>query len=405
MIRRYAAIALVAAVASAIPLAGHASVPLHVMTFELVGKEGKNDSVPYSQVARWVDWARVTYGQSGAIAAAGMKTVYYANPGRIGPKDQGLYVDNEAMFAHDCSGNRIATRNVKFDRYMTDVTSSVLQQQWRGYITGLESKPGVHFDAIFDDNAGVIAGLNGVPCNFNRDAYIQGNVQLIESLGMPVIYNGLSDTGKPGQYAPAPSIGLDAATNAVGGMYEGCFFNFNPNDPLEWGDQWRITIDEELMQAAQHKLFFCNAAGTHVDAAEATAQRAYIYASFMLGYDPATSVIEWQFETPSNVHVLPESQLVPTDPTAPEPGQVDALRVPSGTYVREYQQCYIGGSPVGPCAAIVNPDRAAHALGVSGYGHTLAFSGGGVLDNGSVSPTGPPPPGSLGPESAVIAFR
>jgi hypothetical protein len=395
---------LVAAVA--VPLGVRAdAVRTHVLTYDLVGKEGKNDQLSYGDVARWVDWARVIYAQSGAVAAAGMKTIYYANINRVGPKDTGLYQEDESLFTHDCQGNRIPNNNPRYQRFMTDPASPGVAQRWRNYIGRLQRQSGVHFDAIFDDDAGLMEGFIGKPCNFTRAKYISDNISLIESLGVPVIFNGLSDTRRANGFGPSPEMALLSATNALGGMYEGCLYSFNPIHPLSGGDEWTILENEQLLTVAQHKLFVCNAAGTR-PADVMIDQRIYVYASFLLTYDPNYSVIEEQFSVPSHLHVMPEFQLVALDPKAPQPGQVDVLRTPGGAYQREFARCYIAGSPVGACAVAVNPDYdAAHSVDLSGYHRTIVLNGSGVMDGGTIGTNGPPPPSTLGPVSGVIAFQ
>jgi hypothetical protein len=55
---------------------------------------------------------------------------------------------------------------------------------------------------------------------------------------------------------------------------------------------------------------------------------------------------------------------------------------------------------------VVNPDRSySHPFPLSGYTHTLALSGNGVLDSGTASVRGSAPPSSLAPMHAVIAFK
>ena len=67
----------------------------------------------------------------------------------------------------------------------------------------------------------------------------------------------------------------------------------------------------------------------------------------------------WEtFTSPGGLRVFPESSVVPTEPIVPTPGSISALQTPSGAYAREYATCYVGGSSVGPCAAVVNPNAA-----------------------------------------------
>jgi len=133
-----------------------------------------------------------------------------------------------------------------------------------------------------------------------------------------------------------------------------------------------------------------------------------MYASFLLTYSPSLSIISEQFDTPSNFHVEPESQLVALRPLVAQPGNISGLQYSRGIYGCEYAACYLDGKSIGACAAAVN----SNAVGTSGafpwprkYKHTLALSGGGVLDGGSVDASGPVPPASIGGQDAVIAIQ
>ncbi|MBV8148649.1 MAG: hypothetical protein JO092_06135, partial [Candidatus Eremiobacteraeota bacterium] len=60
---------------------------------------------------------------------------------------------------------------------------------------------------------------------------------------------------------------------------------------------------------------------------------------------------------------------------------------------------------VGACAVVVNPDSgSAHPFPFPQYTHTLVLNGGGILDGGTVSTSGPPPPLNLAADEAAIVF-
>ena len=153
------------------------------------------------------------------------------------------------------------------------------------------------------------------------------------------------------------------------------------------------------------KLFVCQNVDT-TTAMSAIDGRTYTYASFMLGFTPASSVL-WDFYgTPTGFNVQPESQLVGLDPLIAAPANANALLTSTGVYAREFGRCYIAGSYVGACAAAVNSDPYnAHAFPLTTYTRTLVISGSGILDGGTVSANGGPPPASLAPLSAAIVFR
>jgi hypothetical protein len=144
------------------------------------------------------------------------------------------------------------------------------------------------------------------------------------------------------------------------------------------------------------------------EAKTSTIRRIYQYASFLLTYDPASSIISEKYTTPSNLAVFPEEGLVALDPLIPSPAKIGKLKVDVWTYGRQYASCYLWGVPIGACAAVVDADRptASHPFPWPGvYAHTLVLSGGGVLDGGIADPTGPAPPATMPGTSAVIAIQ
>jgi hypothetical protein len=156
--------------------------------------------------------------------------------------------------------------------------------------------------------------------------------------------------------------------------------------------------------AQQHKLFMCYSSNLST-ASTAIAARLYVYASFLLTYDLGTSLIWEYFQTASWYTVEPESQLVALSPAVATPSTISGLRQSTGVYARKYGACYLAGRLVGACAVVVNSDNvSSHRFPFTGYHHTLALHGGGILDGGTVATNGAAPPSNLAPISAVIAF-
>jgi hypothetical protein len=161
--------------------------------------------------------------------------------------------------------------------------------------------------------------------------------------------------------------------------------------------------------AHMQKVFLCVASAQvgpkGMKADQSIDLRQYWEASFLLSYDVKSSMVRQKFENPSGFELNPETELVVLDPVVGAPNDVNGLKTSTGAYAREYRSCYIKGSPVGPCAAVVNPDKSSTVgFPFSNYHHTLVMNGGGILDGGTISTSGPAP-GDLGPMTGVVAFQ
>jgi len=122
-------------------------------------------------------------------------------------------------------------------------------------------------------------------------------------------------------------------------------------------------------------------------------------------------VVDWaDLETNSNdLAVWPEEGIVPTSPVqsmgAPggtgclagtgkvcTSGGHTSLQVAPGVYRREFAACYDQGSPIGPCAAIVNDTGSAVTVQsgwlTQSYAHQVTYSGGDVQSGGTVNLSG-----------------
>lgn len=372
------------------------AVPRHVQTADYYAGYAGTKTVPPSIAARWLSWAETDAPGSRSLAGTGVRPIMYTNPNRIAPSDS-MYADNDALFAHTCSGQRARGESGHAGILLSDPRSTTLVAAWRKTIQ--EHAEGGHFDAIFADDAVGDVYAQDQPCGYNIRSWLQGENQLFAGAGYPIIYNGLNYFTNR---TVAPEIVLNQ--HAVGGMMEECYARLS-QDHRVGGDAWFATEKTEIEMAREHKYFFCY--GRDLTPAEqAYDGRLYTYASFLLTYDPGTSVLWEYYKTPSNGHVMPESQLVALDPVRQAVPNVDVLRTADGVYQRAYSACYMAGRPVGPCVVAVNPDTgSAHPLNLSGYRRTLALHGSGVFDGGTSSISSAPPPSQLQPLGAVIAFK
>jgi hypothetical protein len=376
----------------------------HVLTADYLGGTHGTHSIEWSQAAPYLTWAETDISDATAIHDAGIKTLYYLDPNRTEPGNP-FYTKHNATFAQTCGGVRVDDEHDGVTADVMNPADSTMRLLFAKYIAWLKGQ--ATFDAIFEDEAGALSAYEpydpfqpSLPCDYSNSPWIKAETRMNQAPSLPILFNGLS--GLNGDRVSL-SIALLDGSNTIGGNYEECY---DAEDQLkEDGWLWQDVENTELQVAAKNKIFECMLRSSKAAADEIDA-RIYAYASFMLSYNPSTSVY-WTFfkTTPSGLHVMPESELVPLSPTVPAPATIAGLEQSGGTYARQYQECYVAGVAVGACAAVVNPDTgASHPFPFSQYGHTLVLSGAGVLDGGTISTDGPAPPSSVGPVEAVIAF-
>ncbi len=377
---------------------------LHVHTWSPLATGDGNRLTSWAQAAPWLDYALTKATDSPNMRAVGIQTVFYTPPNREGPGDP-MYTNDESTFAHDCAGNRIQSLGIAPWRFLMDPHSNDLGGLWQNYVSQVWSS-GAGFNYVFEDKADDISKTSASPCNFDQNDWTNASNQLDSYVPQNIIYNSLSHTGVDpyGNPMTAPSIALNATS--AGGESEDCYVR--ADGTLRTKVQWQATELTEIEMAQQAKLFVCNS--TYVTpGAQAIADRLYLYASYLLTYDPNTTLIEMQFTTFSGLSVFPETELVAKQPVIAEPSSPSGLLQSGGAYGRQYKQCYVLGVYVGPCAAVVNSNaqgqQAVPFPWPSTYHHTLFISGGGVLDGGAIYTTGGAPPATLPSSTGVIAFQ
>lgn len=369
------------------------AAPSRLSTADYFGGYAGTHLVDASVAARWLTWSETDIPTSLLLRSLGVKTILYTDPNRIMKGDPD-YTSDETAYAHDCSGSRIQAAH-RPGQFLMDPHSKSLLTVWRTQVSRYV-KAG-QFDAVFVDDANTIRYTTGKPCTFNPDDWLAATNAMQQSLGYPVIYNGV------GNY-PNQSVSSSIALNrtAIGGMMEECYGS-SPSEPRLGGTRWLVAEATELQMVRERKFFFCldndtSGASTSLDS------RLYVLASFLLSYDPSSSVLWEMFSGPSRFHVMPEVQLVPLRSEV-QLESTSQLITDSGVFQRAYRDCYLKGKAQGPCIVAVNPGTSVRQLSLRGYDRTLQLSGAGVLDGGNVRIAALPPPGSLAPLTAVIAFR
>lgn len=421
------------------PVEGRDAVPARLLTW--INADRASPAPDWPSVKRYLDFALV--GQSvrdlplaSSIGGAGIGVAIYTNPNHQAQYGKPHFPENEPTdFAHQCDGTRIfklgygsptpppgpAPTPTDYATYLMDPHSSHLAQSWSDEVTGFEAQTGVPPAFVFEDTADSIRGSSAAPCRYSRASWTAASITLDQTMvadaalagvATNILYNGLGTIAHPNPNQLPPAFGLNAST--AGGMAENCYslrLPSSPNDPdpppqAAHGAQWLYTENVELAMAAAQKLFICNANSNDIVPAESlTDLRMYVIASVLLTYDPATTVLDEAFVPQSGFEVFPESSIVATAPLRPSPSDISQLSV-GGLYARQYASCYVGGSPIGACAAVVNPsESASYPFPYQGtYSESLRIKGGGVLDAGAFIKSIGGVPATIGPHSAAIAF-
>jgi hypothetical protein len=132
----------------------------------------------------------------------------------------------------------------------------------------------------------------------------------------------------------------------------------------------------------------------------------------MLVYRGRFTALDEDVRTPSGIPLSPTIFLVPHGAVQPVPHTIAQLRRNGGVYAREFSNCTIKGTPVGACAAIVNPDpdhAHPYPFAPGQYRHTLRITGQGVAtelgDTGALATNGPQAPQMIAPRGWAIVFQ
>lgn len=376
-------------------------VPKHVLTGDYFDSPWGTTSVSPARARPYLDWVRTGIVNANVLHAAGFKVEIYSNPNRVQSNDPLYSTTSAAGFAKTCSSSRVYDRFAGITQFVTVPGSSALKTSYGSLVAKTIAQG--HVDAMFEDNAGALEDFGvpfyaSLPCGYTDSTWITGEEALEDSLPVGTIFNGLSAFHDHG-VSLSMAIVRGAPKN-MGGEIEHCFSDNSHAEQGSW--PWTATENTQLQVTAVHKLFQCQAVNSYAASSE-TKARIYTLASFLMTYNPSYSVLWELFGTPSGLHVMPESQFVALDPTT-NPSNISQLKQAGGSYVRIYNACYYAGRLVGKCAMAVNSDYYAHTVSLPGFHHTLALSGNGILDGGTVSFAGAAPPSTLAATSAVIAL-
>lgn len=369
----------------------------HILTADYLGSPYGSSSVSASAAAPYLTWAQVGINYANAVHNAGIKTQLYVDPNVSTNNGDPLYSANETTFAHTCGGSRIAYSYDGHTMYVMNIGASTMRSLFAGYVSQIRSL--AHYDAVWEDNAGPLNGVpvTSFPCNYSASNWVTYGENLNAASPIPVMSTGLEDLYNHGM---SYAVYLLDNSNTFGGNYEHCYTD--TGTPKVGGWIWQVMEETEINVVARGKAFECQMRNTNA-ASSSTDARIYALASFLLTYNPATSILWEEFQTPSRFHVLPESGLVLESPTT-SVSSLSSIHTSGGTYARQYSACYWHGYALGGCAVVVNSDSVSHPFPYTAYHHSLVVSGSGVSDGGTISDEGPAPSSTLPALEARIVF-
>jgi hypothetical protein len=417
-------------------------------------------------------WMMMASGEpAGSYAqaqAAGIKTLWYVDPHRIG-SIAGKMSDrppvtalNENADVMKCAAGGVlgSSYSPATGTVFGDPSSPNLIRQTNAQLTSAESHYGpVNYlwidDAMLLDDQWAdtwycgpaaiahgriaparIAYANGAP--YTPQNFLAHLVSFDDALAAPALDEGAcngdgSDLGGNADDGGATADLAVQARNVAGALCEDFAEGWGNRQTVDGKgvDQyWKQDLNSGIQVISAHKMFVTydyigdQGASNRGRPSDAD-QRGYIYASFMLLYDPVQSVYmtgEWgaQHSGAAPAIVFPENLLVPLQPltTAVWPQRIDVLDR-GGAYVREFAACGYAGRPIGPCAAVVNPSSSSAApmpALTQSYGHSVAFTGDdgaftgrygtpSAGDDGDVDLRARPVPATLPPAGWAILVR
>lgn len=376
----------------------------HIMTADILyGYGGTPTTTSLSSVTPYVTWVQTDPSYAAQIRSAGIKVDVYTNFWRNYSSDNPIvgYTDLEPGGAHaaaealDCSNSAVYDSSYGGGYEADPRTSSALAHA-QTVVNYRLNEFGSNYDAIFSDDTGAVWGIT-LPCNYDEASYDGAVNSVHTSLSVPMWVNAL---GAPPN--PANAVDLVQPANVLGAMCEICYAGNSSNgDYVQTGSSWQNVENAEIATISQHKVFWDYARATGDPSAE-TALRTYVYASLLLSGDPNYMMLQEAFQSATGFPVMPESGLVATNPLTTA-ASVSGYQTAGGAYFREFGACYYRGSFVSNCAVAVNPGTGTVSVPSTSYNHSLALSGGGVLDGGTAAFNGASV-SQLAPGTAVVLF-
>lgn len=348
--------------------------------------------------------------QADAYQSAGIEAIPYTDIDHYIPNDQSGVNPNLSMadVALTCDGQPVEWVKPNHPLiYVTDPRNPGTLAAWEQWYTNFVAAGGETW-ALYEDTADnpFTFAVPSPPCAADGSGTVstqewtaaeeaeEGAMQAFS--GKPIIFNGLA----PGYHTWMPLANALLDGPAAGGEAEACA----PPNTTEWLNQLAI----EIHAVQRQKYFVCHGNDTSDGSTpQAIAYRNYHFASMMLEFDPRYTIYESNFGVgASNLRVEPESGVVMLNPYKQNINVATDLLKPGGAYARRYKDCYVNGTDVGQCAAVVNPTKVAVPFPFTWvhYQHTMLLTGSGIYDGATVSNLGPAPATTVAPYSGEVAF-
>jgi len=361
-------------------------VPAHATTWYYYGLNHVNESIPAPYMVAHADYVEdgAYYPDHGdAFKAAGGKyLVSYTDPAYVPycyapftPPVQpclgaiGNHVTDESAWFHGADGGRLhhfVDTEFQYQEALNPASQSARDAfTWYTQRT-ISHSPAVDF-FLADDMGGTFIGSDGTQLSgwfygynapsveITTDAqFIPAARQMLAAALRPVFVNGYDPATRLPSYNGA---WLDSP-NVSGDEYEGCYSTAPGGDVAgDSSDKWAGTSNGILAVIAHRSKALCM-----MTAAATPSNRIYLMASWWMTYTEPYSIAAPEAPTSDGFTLRPEYDIVPRQPRTTATNDVHVLRSSTGAYVREFAACYQAGSPIGPCAAVVNSGSSPVAL-------------------------------------------
>ena len=402
--------------------------PARVRTWYYFGLNDVNANVPASIMAHYADYveddgntaehARAFKAAGGRYAAAYTDPAYvpYCRPPFSPPAGRcegplGTRALDESAWFHGRDGTRVRRYGDEHFQYTESLNplSPIARRAWHDTTAELVRKA-PWLDLLFADDAGgplhagdmspmssQFYGFNDAGTEITSDAVFRDAWAAYLTVAVrPLVINGAD----PVSGEPAYGGAFLRPARILGAVHEGCFRGGSGVD-TDVRDRWRRDADSLIVNTALGKLAICFMMGTPTPE-----NRLYALASWWLTYDPRWSIAAPIDAIPGQSAIVAEMELVPVGALRSARRSVRDLRAENGVYVREFAACYQRGTPIGGCAALVNPSgRALPLPPLDGrYARTLVLDGNDVLHGGRATWAGRMP-ASVGAASALVLAR